>query len=125
MKFERQIAVSDQTKLIDFQREFNSIYPYLRIEFSIPQLTVPDKNNRIIILKNQTLADVGHFKNEKIIILPLITVSELVQQFRELFNTNIHIFRKSGKAWLEITGTDGWTLTEQNLQGAALSINKN
>jgi hypothetical protein len=33
----------------------------------------------------------------------------------------VQVLRKSGKAWLEATITDGWTLEEQNIQGEDLS----
>ena len=50
-----------------------------------------------------------------------MTVIDLEKKFREVFGLGIQVFRKSGKAWLETTLTDNWTLEEQNRQGEALS----
>jgi hypothetical protein len=50
-----------------------------------------------------------------------MTVSNLEQKFRDVYGLSVQVFRRSGKAWLETTFTDGWTLEEQNSQGEDLS----
>jgi hypothetical protein len=50
-----------------------------------------------------------------------MTVAELEQQFSDVYGLSVQIFRHSGKAWLETTVTDKWTLEKQNEQGKALS----
>ncbi|MEI8136014.1 MAG: hypothetical protein WCH21_01685 [Bacteroidota bacterium] len=56
-----------------------------------------------------------------ITITPNMTVTDLEQNFADVYGLGVQVFRKSGRAWLETTVTDGWTLEEQNKQGAALS----
>lgn len=120
-----RIDITEQTRLMDLQKEFTSIYPYLRIEFFIPDIFVQGQDEKKIVVKNQSFSDISSVEKININIFPLMTVSDLVQKFKESFNIIIHVFRKSGKAWLEITGTDGWTLLQQNLEGASLSVVKN
>ena len=50
-----------------------------------------------------------------------MTVANMQQSFSDVYGLEIQVFRKSGKAWLESTIPDGWTLEEQNRQGGALS----
>jgi hypothetical protein len=50
-----------------------------------------------------------------------MSVAELEQQFSDVYGLSVQIFRQSGKAWLETTVTDKWTLEKQNEQGKALS----
>jgi hypothetical protein len=41
-------------------------------------------------------------------------VSELEQQFQDIFEISAQVFRKNGDYWLQTTATDSWTLGEQN-----------
>jgi hypothetical protein len=50
-----------------------------------------------------------------------MTVTELESRFNTIYGLSVQLFRKSGRAWLETTVTDGWTLEEQNNEGEALS----
>ena len=56
-----------------------------------------------------------------ITVTPQMTVNELEQSFSDVYGLNAQVFRRSGKAWLETTVTDGWTLEKQNNEGAELS----
>ena len=50
-----------------------------------------------------------------------MTVANLENDFDAIYGLAVHVFRKSGKVWLETTVTDNWTLEEQNRQGELLS----
>ena len=50
-----------------------------------------------------------------------MTVTDLEQNFSDVYGLSIQVFRKSGDVWLETTITDGWTLEKQNEQGKMLS----
>ena len=118
-----KLDINDQRKISTIQEEFNTVFPYLKLEFFF------NKNNpRGILSKgyikqyNKPLHECRTVQNKKqIVITPEMTVINLEQSFREVYGLVVEVFRKSGKVWLETTVTDGWTLEEQNTQGEALS----
>jgi hypothetical protein len=116
-----KITIQDDRNISAIQNEFNKAFPYLKIEFfsrAFPggsfskRLKQPDK----------TLGECRTIHNSgSITITPSMTVADLEQNFSTVYGLSTQIFRKSGKAWLETTLTNGWTLKEQNEEGAALS----
>ena len=43
--------------------------------------------------------------------------NKVESDFRDLFNLNIQIFRKSKDLWLQTSATDDWSLEKQNSKG--------
>jgi hypothetical protein len=117
------ITINDSRKIFAIQEEFNTIFPYLKIEFfSKPQKNGGASGKKLIKHGSKTLGECRTIHNKgRIIISPNMTVSNLEQQFSDVYGLGIQIFRKSGRVWLETTVTDGWTLEEQNRQGEELS----
>lgn len=122
-----KIAISDNKKIVTIQEEFNTAFPYLKLEFfSKPHRTNMGSAKKLIKSNNVTLGECrGVHKKGEIKITPSMTVSDLEQRFYELYGLGVQVFRQSGKVWLETTVTDGWTLEEQNSQGESLSKVKN
>jgi hypothetical protein len=118
-----EIIINDKRIIQTLQEEFNSEYPFLKLEF----FSKPHKSGRGTAIKYMKghLKTIGECrtvrKNGKIIVTPQMTVSDLEQSFSDPFGLGVQVFRKSGKIWLETTMTDGWTLEEQNHQGQMLS----
>jgi hypothetical protein len=121
-----KILINDRRKIFAIQESFNNMFPYLKLEF----FAKPHKPGAGSVKKNikpssktigecRTIHDSG-----TLTITPNMTVTELEQNFRDVYGLGVQVFRKSGKVWLETTVTDGWTLEEQNLQGEALSNTK-
>ena len=111
------IIVSGDKTVAAVQNEFHENFPYLKIEFF--QSTTKGKNR---ISGNQLFSIFGaNGHSNQITITPAITVAELGDKFLTYYNLSAQVFRQSGKAWLETTLTDSWTLEEQNEQGKALS----
>lgn len=118
-----KITINDRRKIFAIQEEFNSVFPYLKLEFfSKPQKSGGAPAKSIMKHSSKTLGECRtiHTKG-KITIIPTMTVADLEQSFSDVYGLGIQVLRKSGKAWLETTVTDGWTLEEQNRQGEALS----
>ena len=44
-------------------------------------------------------------------------VGKLESDFKEIFNLNIQVFRKSKDLWLQTSATDDWSLAKQNSKG--------
>ena len=119
-----EIAINDIKKIDSIQKEFNSTFPYLKIEFFAKSQKTNIRSTQRSSNYNRTVGDCrNNHTNGTINIKPEMTVAELEKKFRERFGLFTQIFRKSGNVWLETTITDSWTLHEQNKQGEELSKN--
>jgi len=118
-----KIAINDRRKISAIQNDFNEMFPYLRLEFfSKPHEAGGASPKKMMKHPSKTLGECRTIhKSGSISITPRMTVSNLEQNFRDVYGLSVQVFRRSGKAWLETTVTDGWTLEEQNSQGEDLS----
>lgn len=118
-----KITINDNRKISVLQEEFNTVFPYLKIEFfSRPHLSGKGSAKQYLTHNSKTLGECRTIHNKgELIINSQTTVADLEQNFRKLYGLGVQVFRKSGRVWLETTVTDNWTLEEQNRQGEALS----
>lgn len=119
-----KIAINDRRKIHAIQKEFTKKFPYLKIEFFAKPHTVGGGSPKKIMKSGaQTLGECRTIHDTgTITIESQMTVADLEQSFRDVYGLSVQVFRKSGKAWLETTVTDSWTLEEQNRQGESLSM---
>jgi hypothetical protein len=95
------ININTESSVKNIQVQFNSLYPFLKIEF---------------------LKSMASFINSGIInINSKRTVAEIENEFKEKIGVPIQVFRKSGNVWIETTLTDDWTLEQQNKEGEQIS----
>lgn len=123
IKTQMEITINDDRKIFTIQEEFNTVFPYLKLEFfSRTHRPSAGSPKKLIRENNKLLGECRtiHTKG-KINITPQMTVSDLEQLFSEIYGLGVQVFRQSGKVWLETTVTDAWTLEEQNRQGEELS----
>jgi hypothetical protein len=118
-----KINIKDNKKISSIQKEFSQAFPYLKIEFfsQSHKIGAPSSKKTMLqatkILKEcRSVHSTG-----SITISAKTTVAELEQNFLDVFGLSVQVFRKSGRAWLETTVTDGWSLDKQNKQGESLS----
>jgi hypothetical protein len=118
-----KIEISDIQVIADIQEEFNKAFPYLKIEFfSKPHKERAGTAKKYILPNTKTLGQCRTIHNNgSIVIKPKMTVMEIEMEFNNKYGLSVQLFRKSGRAWLETTVTDGWSLEEQNREGEALS----
>ncbi len=118
-----KITINDRRKIFAIQEEFNAVFPYLRLEFLSKPHTSGGASARNIMKHNsKALGECRTIHNKgEITITPNMTVADMEHSFSDVYGLGIQVLRRSGKAWLETTVTDGWTLEEQNRQGEALS----
>lgn len=118
-----KITITDTRKISAIQEDFNSMFPFLKIEFfSRPHKPGAGSAKKFMRSENKTLGECRAIHKKSLLtITPKMTVSELEQKFADYYGLSVQVFRKSGKVWLETTITDGWTLQEQNRQGEELS----
>jgi len=117
------IKINDQRQVCSIKEEFNSVFPYLKLEFfSKTHKPGCPTAKEFINLNRKTLGECRSVhESGEIFITPAMSVLELEQRFNKVYGLGVQVFRKSGKAWLETTLTDEWSLEKQNFQGEDLS----
>ena len=118
-----KITINDRRKISAIQNDFNEMFPYLRLEFfSKPNDAAGVTGKKYMTHPSKTLGECRTIhKSGSILITPGTTVCKLEQNFRDVYGLSVQVFRRSGKAWLETTLTDGWSLEKQNNEGEDLS----
>ena len=118
-----KITINDQRSISMIQKEFNTIFPYLKLEFFSHMHESEHSSSMRFLKKNNLL--LGEFRTNhasgEVELFPEMKVSEIEQLFKIAFGLGVQVFRKSGKIWLETVYTDSWTLEEQNKEGEELS----
>ncbi|HEX7845439.1 MAG TPA: hypothetical protein VF476_06510 [Chitinophagaceae bacterium] len=106
----------------DIQREFNTVFPFLKLEFYRPGESAFLPAKRFLPPK-YAIQNVDPTDHEGYAVVnESMTVAELEHQFLNLFGVGVQVYRKSGNLWLETTMTDNWTLQKQNEHGREISI---
>jgi hypothetical protein len=118
-----KIIINDRRKIFSIQKDFNEMFPFLRLEFFVKSnVQSGPSSGKMIKHPSKTLGECRTVhKRGTVTITPNMTVADLEQNLKSVFGLSAQVFRQSGKAWLETTVTDGWTLEEQNRQGEELS----
>ena len=109
---------------MDLQKEFNTLYPYLKLEFFksyAPRNKILQKAEKInpheLVQRVTRL-----YKPVSICIDYKRTVAQIVVDFGDILGLSILVFRKSGNLWIETSLTDSWSLEKQNKIGESFSI---
>ena len=110
----------------DIQKEFNKMFPYLKIEFFNNRSFSPNKFAAKQLFNPERKIGESHraVKNGTIEINDDMKVQDLENIFKDQFTLAVQVFRKSGTIWLETTMTDNWTLKKQNNHGKELSTTR-
>jgi hypothetical protein len=111
------------SRLSEIQKEFNTHFPFLKIEFfKVPHKIGQGLKKDLIINANKLVKDCSTIKKGGVIEFTTVTpVSDLETKFFKDFKLSVQVFRKAGSVWLETTATDNWTLAQQNEEGAEFS----
>ena len=122
-----RLHIAPNRPISEIQQEFNSLFPFLKLEFFHHRLFSRSDFSAIqLIPSSQKIASAqvnitdGDFEvsNE-------MKVEELERILKNDFSLLAQVFRKSGNLWLETTMTDSWSLQQQNYHGKELStVNK-
>jgi len=121
-----KIIINDNRKIFAVQEEFNSKFPFLKLEFfAKPHKAGGASPKKLMKSSSKTLGDCRTIHEKgTLTISPAMSVAELEQSFADVYGLSVQVFRKSGKVWLETSVTDNWTLKEQNEAGESLSNSK-
>lgn len=114
-----KLHVDDKRNISEIQEEFNSVFPYLKIEFfKKPHETGEASPLNEMLPSDSSLGKWRTIHNEGDLVISADTTVDAVEtMFQEKFGVSAQVFRKSGAVWLETSATDSWTLKEQNEQG--------
>src|SRR5215212_4998684 len=117
-QMDMRLNILPNKTIADVQREFNSAYPFLKIEFykNIEQGFSRRQLNHSSTIQSAGVKHEGHLE-----IMDSMTVGQLENTFKNRFGLNAQVSRKSGILWLETTISDAWTLKQQNDHGRELS----
>jgi hypothetical protein len=120
------LHIAPHRLISDVQKEFNTWFPYLKLEFfRNNSFTRRDLATQEIIPQNRKIAE-GQtiIRDGDIEISEEMKVREIERIFKDKLNLTVQVFRKSGNLWLETTMTDNWTLHQQNNHGKEISTGK-
>ncbi|MCX8080373.1 MAG: hypothetical protein N3F09_03955 [Bacteroidia bacterium] len=107
--------------IADIQKEFETAFPYLKIEFFRKKHKSYEGSPKADLLDKNTPINKLTSRKGSIEIHEDLTVNEVEKIFEDAFGLHVQIFRKSGKSYLETSVTDGWTLKKQNEVGKEIS----
>lgn len=94
----------------DIQKEFNEIYPFLKIE-----LFEKDESSAKVV---RSIPVAG---TKRVDVSGTRTVAELERDFSNFCNMHIQVFRRAGSLWIEALLTLDWSLEQQNREGQLFS----
>jgi hypothetical protein len=110
-----KLEISNMRTVQEVQYDFNSQYPFLKLEFYKVTPQKPGLREQLahtLSLKYAGLKTAGYID-----ISNDMSVGELEKIFQEQFGIVAQVSRKSAGVWLETTMTDKWSLQKQNEYG--------
>ena len=117
LKIDKRISVGD------FQKEFNTTFPFLKIEFFKPSSNAEGGNYKTASFLTSRDQITSNTNPTTISIDSLTTVAQLKKLLSEKLGLLILIYRKSGSMWIETSLTEDWSLERQNHEAEQMNIN--
>lgn len=119
------MIINDDQKIETIQKEFQSKFEFLKLEFyKKPHATGEGNSNKEMLNPQQKIGDIRSNHNTgNLVIHGDMTVNELEKELYRRYDLNVQVFRLSGNLWLQTTATDEWTLKKQNEEGTPVTFN--
>jgi hypothetical protein len=115
-----KIIISKDRLIDDIKKEFNNVFPYLKIDFKLDPIATSTSTcfRRNEFVGQLRIGDIIKDGKEGVIsIKDTNSINQIEQKFAENFGLRVNFFRKSGNLWLEIKMTGDWSLKQQNESG--------
>ena len=111
-----ELVLTYQETVKDIKKQFNSLYPYLKLEFfTEPHVAGQGSPYRKMVPQSTQLGEIeGILREGTLAASPTTPVRELELTFQQQFGLPVQVFRKQNEVWIETTSTDHLTLAEQN-----------
>lgn len=121
------MKINNSKQLKGLQKEFNQVFPYLKIEFFSKPHEEGNGSNEADMLDNElTVGEVRNNDTDGFIPLErTIPVGVFEKLFQDNFGLYVQVYRKSHGKWLQTWVTDVWTLEEQDNRGKVLGNKDN
>jgi hypothetical protein len=115
-----EITINDQRKIFAIQKEFNDMFPFLRLDFYAKSNKgggAPAKKMEKHISKSIAQCRTTHSSGH-LTIQSQMTIGELEQGFRDVYGLSIEVFCKSADEWVAAIGARAdETLEKRNAEG--------
>lgn len=120
------IIINQHRLLSDIQQDFQTMFPFLKIEFYTRNGAGSDGQAQMKILDHHLHISEVHSNGAEgeINITPDMKVKDLEEAFEQKFGLHAQLFRKSGHVWLLTIRTDHWTLAEQHQEAINMSTHE-
>src|SRR5688572_3983553 len=118
------LFLSKEKTIWEIQQNFNSQYPFLKLEFFKQDDVDPDSTAKMHFSYDLKLEDLGLSDDGLINIESDLSIGDLKKIFFKKFGLNAQISRKSGTLWLETTMTDRWSLQKQDDHGREMTLER-
>jgi hypothetical protein len=119
------LEINGERLISDVQKDFGSVYPFLKIEFFRNGKIRRDRYSaNKLIPATQPVKNAWHYKKDNglLDLTDSLTVTDFENALMDQFGLSAQVFRRSGNLWLETTITDYWTLKQQNEHGREISV---
>jgi hypothetical protein len=116
------IEINDKRTIKEIQKEFSSVYPYLKIEFyKKPHNWQEFSKNKDHYDPAEKIGSIrrGGKKGAVIQFHPWQKTGDVEMLFHDELGLQVQICRKQDDHWIQTAGTDELTLAEQNELGKA------
>lgn len=116
------MKIANDRKLKGLQKDFQKVFPYLKIEFYQSSHQFGEETiGEDALDSNLLVSEVRTIDNYGIITLDgAQKTSAFETLMAKLYGLNVQVFRKSYGKWLQTWATDNWTLQEQNDRSAKM-----
>ena len=119
-----EIVIDESSPLFLVQNKFNEAFRFLKLEY-LTRYNKPGTESPLYKPTNVDGKTVNQLRSSSskgtLRITPYMTIAEVKDGFKNMFEMDVRILRKSGNSWLATTLTEGWTLEQQNNLGEKLS----
>ncbi|MFZ1808602.1 MAG: hypothetical protein WAU36_15320 [Cyclobacteriaceae bacterium] len=115
------LKIDERKPVSDFQKEFATLFPFLKIEFFKTQVIPSDHQDHkagTLLAPNFPLSK----DTVSVDLSPSKTVAQLKNMLFEKTGISCLVYRKSGSMWIEISLTEDWTLERQNHEAELMNI---
>jgi hypothetical protein len=114
-----EIYISEEAIIGNIQRDFQELYPFLRLEFYQQPHEIGQSCSAKEKLPAETpIEDIRMMHTFGWIdISRARTAAEIEHDFRHLMGLSVQVMRQSGDMWVQTTTTDFWTLQRLNDEG--------
>jgi hypothetical protein len=122
-RIDMELRIENQTSVSDLQKQFNTYFPYLQLEFFTAMKVTGKSQKAVRVSPNQQIRLLlpGIYRPVQLGVNSETTVGDLLKSFKDI-GLNAQISRRSGNLWIETTFTDDWTLERQNKEAILFSL---